>query len=57
MKRLRTLATVLAFPIMLMACPCGPDDYEIPEEEGSIMRPNASAPSIQFDGPYVARIG
>lgn len=60
MKRLRTLATVLAFPLMLMACPGDEeDDYDPPEEEGSgsLMGPNASVPSIQSDGPYMARVG
>ena len=60
MKRLRILATLLVLPMVLTACLCGPEDegdYEAPEEAGSIRGPNASAPSIQFDGPYVARIG
>ena len=60
MKRLRILATLLVLPMVLMACPNDDEGaaYEIPEEESSIMGPNASAPpSIQFDGPYVARIG
>ncbi len=59
MKRMRNLLTVLAFPLLLLACPDDEEggDYDIPEEEGSIMGPNASAPAIQLHGPYAARIG
>lgn len=62
MKHIRTLLTVLSFPLMLMACPAddedegyGPPEYETPS--GSIMGPNASIQPIHFDTPYEIEVG
>ena len=61
MKRIRTLLTVLALPLVLLACPEDDDgsseDYDPESHNSSIMGPNALAPAVHFDGPYSARIG
>jgi len=62
MKRIRNLVTVLAFPLVLMACPGHDEDesYEPPEYEapsGSIIGPNASIQPIHFDTPFEIEVG
>lgn len=60
MKRMRTYLTILAIPLVFMACPGDEeDDYVPPEDEGSgsIMGPSASAAPLEIDASLVLRIG